>query len=215
MSTLVVFDFDNTLFRTRQFWRERLFPAYAQEMGIDQERMEEVFVVSTTGAVDYFLPRRFFEELARIVPADAMEQAKQVFNRVVFSTESRDYLTDGAQEVVEMVRAKGDAIRLISYGDPEFKSAWFDSLGLTGWFSQDEVLITPQKKSLLVGDLPTADETLFLDDSLSELAAFLETSALQGRIARGVLYDPTGTHAHGAGIVSLKELRMVPDVLTV
>ena len=131
-NTLVIFDFDNTLFRTREFWREYLFPHY-EKIGIPKELMEVAFVKATSTKVDYFIQRLFIDELYMAFKNYPKKQLKEIFEKAVYSKLVKKYFYPGSLDIIKKMRKKYNVL-LISYGDKNFKTRFFESCGINKYF---------------------------------------------------------------------------------
>ena len=152
--------------------------------------MEEVFLKSVTGEVDYFLPRRFFEELGTVVPTEDLPRARKIFDDIVFSPHSREYITNGAEMMLTATQKKGYGLILLSYGDPEFKEQLFASLGLKRFFLSDRMLVTARPKVETLRSLALLGTVVIIDDVLPELETLTAQAMQQSAEVHGLLYDP-------------------------
>ena len=139
--TLIIFDFDNTLFKTRKFWREYLFPFYV-EIGIPKELIEKAFVEATAKLADYFIPELFIGELYRRTKKGGYRkrQLRDIFERHVYSKAVRKYFYPYSLKLLKKARKKYQTL-LISYGDEKFKTKFFNCSGINKYFLPEEIII--------------------------------------------------------------------------
>ena len=188
--TLIIFDFDNTLFKTREFWREYLFPFYAR-IGIPKNLTENAFAGATTGQVDYFVPKLFIDELYRRVKKGkicAKKQLRDIFEERVYSKAVRKYFYPHSLELIEKAGRKYKKL-LISYGDQRFKEKFFKHCGLDKYFSPKEIIITNRPKLKVFKKMAIPAECIIIDDIYPEiirLSAFLRR---KGAATKGFLIN--------------------------
>jgi phosphoglycolate phosphatase-like HAD superfamily hydrolase len=195
--SLAIIDFDNTLFKTREFWREHLFPAY-QKQGIHREKVEEAFNEATQKKADYFVIDYFITSLAdrTTIPYD---QLLETFTQQVFSHEASDYLYPGSKELVAAARGAYDDLLLVSYGDHLFKDEFFKHSGMTKLFKPEEIIITKERKAQLIGRLPNYKFITIVNDVLEETQEMIREAARKKNTARGYVVDHQGTMSRETG----------------
>jgi len=184
--TTFIWDFDNTLYDTRRFWRENLFPAFL-DLGIDVLTTEQLFKIATGGQdgnPDYFVPSNLARVLHEGNGADELDLLN-VIERVVYSNAARAYFFDGALESVDYAKQKGYRNILLSYGDPDFKHRWFESLGVYEYFSLDDVKITTIKKPEMIKSLPLHEVVTVVNDVLAETKQIVDVLSQAGYIVAG------------------------------
>jgi len=184
--TLIIFDFDNTLFKTREFWREYLFPFYIK-IGIPENYIEGAFIKATTVPVDYFVPKLFINELYSAVKKDnkySRQQLKDIFKTHVYSPTVRKYFYPGSLRLLRKAKKKYKTL-LISYGDKKFKTKFFNYCGLDRYFSSEEIIITGRKKAESLGRLAVPENCVIIDDmkdEAKEMASFLVGKGISVKI---------------------------------
>ena len=176
--TTILWDFDNTLFQTKAFWRAKLFPAY-EPMGITSETVEEAFKEATSVVHDYFVPDAILSALQKRTDRGALELTPTL-ERIVYTELGRSFFFPHALETVLSAKQKGYAHYLLSYGDNAFKQKWFASLGLLEYFSSEEILITNKKKPLVLGHLTLRNSVIVVNDVLTETREVLDALTLRG-----------------------------------
>jgi phosphoglycolate phosphatase-like HAD superfamily hydrolase len=172
MTGTILWDFDNTLFRTRTFWRKVLFPALG-DLEIDAETCEKGFKHATSVKRDYFVPEIVADSIAKAAEKDAALVLK-VVERIVYSDAGKQWFLPGALESVQTANQKGYRGYLLSYGDRVFKERWFASLGLGELFSVASMAITNQKKPAMIQSLKLETEVTMVNDVLEETRAVMD-----------------------------------------
>ena len=187
-----ILDFDNTLFKTREFWRRELFPALEKKYGFGQDILEKVFERSTTGEVDYFIPARFLEEMCEelSLSGDMMPALQQYFDEIVYSQNTHRYLYDGAEALIRRLQMENRRCLLKSYRDPTFKKRFFKACKISALFPTGDIIVTNQPKQELFKMLPISSGVILVNDSLPEINKLVEVFK-QGKVrVRAFLFDP-------------------------
>lgn len=187
MST-ILWDFDNTLFQTRAFWRAKLFPAY-EPMGIPAETVAEAFKEATSVSYDYFVPDAVLSALSKRAGRSKEELAPTLEN-IVYTDMGKPYFFPHALSAVAHGKEKGYAHYLLSYGDEAFKTKWFLALGLSALFSPEETVISNKKKPELLRNLSLSGEVIVVNDVLAETEAMSEALQREGVQVRAYHFSP-------------------------
>lgn len=165
--TLVVFDFDNTLFKTREFWREYLFPFY-EKVKIPRETIESAFIKATKiRAAGYFVQSFFIDELYLAAKNYRKKQLQDIFESRIYNIAVKKYFYPGALDLIKKARRKYKAI-LVSYGDNKFKKRFFASCGINKYFATEEIIITKTKEDALTAKIATFKRCIIINDSEDE-----------------------------------------------
>jgi FMN phosphatase YigB (HAD superfamily) len=184
--TLIIFDFDNTLFKTREFWREYLFPFYIK-IGMARNYIESAFVKATTKKVDYFIPKIFIDELYRGIKEDkryTKKQLESIFKKHVYSKIIQKYFYPYSLGLLEKARKKYQ-ILLVSYGDKNFKIKFFNYCGLNKYFLSREIIVTDRDKTESLKRLTVPQNCIIIDDMKDEakkMASFLAKRSISVKI---------------------------------
>lgn len=174
----ILWDFDNTLFRTRAFWREVLFPELGV-LNIDAEKAECGFKNATLVKRDYFVPEIVASSIAKASGTDTFA-VLQIVERVVYSNAGSRWFFPGALDAVHTLNQKGYRRYLLSYGDEPFKRRWFSSIGMRELFLPKEIVITSQKKSAIVQSLELTARVIIVNDVLEDTHAVAEILRMVG-----------------------------------
>ena len=170
--TLVVFDFDNTLFRTKQFWREYVFTAF-EGLEISHAIVEEAFVEATEKKADYFVEQFFIESLHTRTNV-SVDTLSTFFWNILDHRDTRRWFFEGAVDLVTRTRAKYPSCILVTYGDQTFKEKFFVSCGISTYFSHEETIITTTPKVALVDTWKEFGRIVFINDVLTETMSVIE-----------------------------------------
>lgn len=185
-SNTAILDFDNTLFRTREFWHEVLFPALHEKYSTSKEKLEEIFRESTTGEVDYFIPEHF---LTKFREHTGITNARELFEQVVYEPKAKEYLYEGALELIQNLKRAGRVI-VLSYGDTAFKQRWFEACGLTAVLPNNAFMVTAQPKRKFLQTLPLSSNVLLINDILPETLEMLQVLEKRGVATHAILFCP-------------------------
>lgn len=189
----IIWDFDNTLFQTKRFWRENLFPAF-QHLGISAETAEAGFKAATGGQdgnPDYFVPHVVAHQIHLRSQVDEAELL-HVVESVTYSDLGKSYFFDDALESVDVAKEKGYQNLLLSYGDAEFKRRWFESIGIFEHFGSAEAYITAVKKGEMIHSLPLTAFVAIVNDVLAETKRMMDVLGKAGHTVTGFQFvaDP-------------------------
>lgn len=190
IKTLIIFDFDNTLFKTKEFWREYLVPFYIR-IGIARELIEGAFVRATTASVDYFIPKLFIDELysaAKEVNKYSKKELNDIFEKHIYSPVIKKYFYPDSLRLLEKVK-KNYKILLMSYGDKNFKTKFFNYCGLSKYFSPKNIIITNGKKVELLKKLATPKNCIVVNDAEAETKELVSFLIKGGISAEGFLIN--------------------------
>jgi len=165
--TMAIIDFDNTLFETRRFWREHLFPSY-EKIGIPRKDIESAFIKSTTVKVDYFIPELFIQELYSLKSCQHNKQVlEKIFNDKVYSPSVKKYYFPDAIRLINGIKKNSRAV-LLSYGDKKFKNKFFKHCGINKHFGSQNIFVTTDKKIEVLNKLPKSSKYIIINDNYSE-----------------------------------------------
>lgn len=189
MTGTILWDFDNTLFQTRAFWRAKLFPAY-EPMGVSPETVEEAFKEATSVSYDYFVPDAVLLSLEKRT-GRTKEELASTLERIVYTDQGLPFFFPHALEAVASAKEKGYMQYLLSYGDEPFKTRWFSALLLGELFTPEEIVISSKKKPELLGNLSLSDTVIVVNDVPAETEAMHEVLVGMGKEVRAYLFAPT------------------------
>ena len=186
MGKTILWDFDNTLFQTKRFWREHLFPAF-QHLGVSPEAAEAGFRAATapgTGKRDHFVPHIILECIEEVSGVGA-EQLRPVLEEVVYTGRGVPYFFPHALESVTAAQERGYRNLLLSYGDQAFKERWFRSIGLEHVFAPTDIYITNVRKGEMLSTLQLTHEVLIVNDVFNETESMIDNLLRSGHTVRG------------------------------
>lgn len=192
MST-IIWDFDNTLFQTKRFWRENLFPAF-QHLGIGADAAEAGFKAATGGQdgnPDYFVPRVVAQQIHKRSQVNEGE-ILSVIEGVTYSDLGQTFFFPYALQSVDIANENGCHNLLLSYGDSEFKQRWFESIGIFKHFDTLDVHVTAKKKGEMVQSLPLKSHVAIVNDVLIETKRVMDVLDKAGHTVSGFQFvaDP-------------------------
>ncbi len=199
--TLAVVDFDNTLFKTKEFWRECLFPAY-EKLGMSRETLEEAFKEATALKADYFVIDNFIDSLADRVSMP-QEKLLVVFKETVFSEKVKDFFYPSSTELLAAIKKAYDTMLLVSYGDKAFKEEFFKCCDLETYFDPQEMIITNEPKVRLLPRFAAYTHITYINDVFKETEDLLRETKAMGIVTDAYLVD----HKNSLGEVNTSEIK--------
>jgi len=171
MRYLYVVDFDDTLFRTRVFWRRFLFPEL-KRIGIPYDISEKVYIASTYKMFGYFIQSLFLSVLHEACKEEnikvSISQINKVFKKTVYSKRARRYFYPRAIEFLHRLKENNNPRILLSSGDKKFKSRFFKALGLNVFFPRGSIHITKKPKIEFIKNLRAKGPVILVNDVLKE-----------------------------------------------
>jgi len=184
--TLIIFDFDMTLFKTREFWREYIFPFYIK-IGIPRELIGKAYFKAGWVKSDHLIPRIFIGELYKIIKNNknyTKKQLKDIFEKRVYSPAVKRYFYPYSIKLLKKAKKKYQML-LISRGDKKFKTKIFGYCGLNKYFSPEEMIVAEGKKIKSIEGLVIPTNCIIVDDvgkDAKVLASFLVKKGASVRI---------------------------------
>jgi len=187
---LIIFDFDNTIFRTREFWRSHLFPSY-ESIGINRTILETAFIAGTTKKVDYFIPDYFIDELFELTKDANFDRNTllEIFKKQVYSPTVKKFYYPYALKLMAKVKNAQNEMILISYGDKKFKETFFKHCGIYEFFSPENVYIINKPKVKTLESFFNYSTIIVINDVLEETEQMLKKLNKAGTRAHAFLLD--------------------------
>lgn len=185
-----IFDLDDTLLATWDLFNnaENSFYGEMAKFGFDRESVEQRFIQIDNANVGIwgFMPKRFYTSMGETylsfcgetgqLPDDEAKERLENIGRSVFQTVPK--LLDGAIDVLNELKSKGDSLFLWTKGDENVQKRKIEEHDLHKYFDEIYILASKKKEDLhqiiQINKLPTNITWVVGDSVRSEINPALE-----------------------------------------